>query len=93
MRQFQLALAVIALSSAASAFAEAPYPVDKPFVSTETRAQVRHELIQAEQQGLLSEGNRYPVISQAPSQLSRKNVEQQLQTAQSSHGDSTYAGA
>lgn len=93
MRTFNIALAVLAFSSAASAFAEAPYPVEQPFVSTTTRAQVKQELIQAEHQGLLSEGENYPVISQAPSQLSRKSVEQQVQTAHNSHADTTYAGA
>jgi len=91
MRTFQLALAILTLSTAASAFAEAPYPVDRPFTSTLTRAQVKQDLIQAEHQGLLSEGENYPVVSQAPSSLSRKSVEQQLQTAQ--HGDTVYSGA
>ncbi|MFL9876944.1 DUF4148 domain-containing protein [Herbaspirillum rhizosphaerae] len=91
MRKFHIALAVLTLSTAASAFAEAPYPVDKPFTSTVSRAQVKQDLIQAEHQGLLSEGDNYPVVSQAPSSLSRKNVQQQLQTAQ--HGDTLYSGA
>ncbi|WP_050478327.1 DUF4148 domain-containing protein [Herbaspirillum rhizosphaerae] len=94
MRKFHIALAtltVLTLGSAASAFAEAPYPVDQPFTSTVTRAQVKQELIQAERQGLLSEGENYPVISQAPSSLSRQSVERQLQTAQ--HGDTVYSGA
>lgn len=91
MRKFHIALAVLTLSTAASAFAEAPYPVDQPFVSTVSRAQVKQDLIQAEHQGQLSEGDNYPVISQAPSSMSRQNVERQVQTAQ--HGDTLYSGA
>lgn len=91
MRKFHIALAVLTLSTAASAFAEAPYPVDQPFTSTVSRAQVKQDLIQAEHQGLLSEGDNYPVVAQAPSSLSRRNVERQVQTAQ--HGDTLYSGA
>ncbi|WP_034300446.1 DUF4148 domain-containing protein [Herbaspirillum sp. RV1423] len=93
LRTLHIALAVLTFSSAASAFAEAPYPVEQPFVSTLSRAQVKQQLIEAEHQGLLSQGDDYPVLSEAPSQLSRQDVERQLQTAQSVHGDATYAGA
>lgn len=93
MRKLHIALAALAFSSAAGAFAETPYPVDKPFVPTLTRAQVRQDLIKAEHQGLLSEGNSYPVVMQASSQMSRQDVERQVTTAQNSHADTIYNGA
>jgi len=91
MRTFHIALAVLTLSTAASAFAEAPYPVDQPFTSSLSRAQVKQDLVRAEHQGLLSEGENFPVVATTPSSLSRRNVEQQVQTAQ--HGDPIYSGA
>jgi uncharacterized protein YceK len=89
MRTFHLTLAVLALSSAASVFAQTSSPDEHPM----TRAQVKQELIQAEQQGQLSEGDNYPVISQPPSSMTRKSVEHQVQTAHSTHSDSLYSGA
>lgn len=92
MRKLSIVLAVLTLSSAASAFAEAPYPVDRPFVSSVSRAEVKQELIQAEQQGLLSQGDNYPAVPKASS-LSRREVRQEMQTAHNTQGDMTYAGA
>jgi hypothetical protein len=126
MRTVKIALAILTLSGATAALAEAPYPPEQPFVSTMTRAQVKQELIQAEhqglmsqgdnypvepfvstlsraqvkqelikaeQQGLMSQGDNYPIMPQAPSQLSRNDVEQQLQTAHNAQADTTYSGA
>ncbi len=93
MRKLSLAFAALALTSAAGAYAEAPYPVEQPFVSSVSRAEVKQELIQAQQQGQIADGDNYPALSQASSHLSRQDVRQELQHAQNMHGDVTYAGA
>ena len=93
MRKLSLAFAALALTTAAGAYAEAPYPVDQPFVSSVSRAQVKQELIQAEQQGQIADGDNYPAAMPAASRLSRQDVRQDLQHAQNMHDDATYAGA
>lgn len=78
--------AVLALSASSIAFAEAPYPVEKPFVSHTTRAAVKAELQRAEEQGVANQVDSvYPVVTSAP-------VNSGLQTAGGAQG-STYAGA
>lgn len=77
--------AVLALSASSLAFAEAPYPVEKPFVSHTTRAAVKAELAKAQQQGVANQVDSvYPVVSSAPANGS-------LQTA--GNRASFYAGA
>jgi len=93
MRKLSLAFAVLALTSAAGAYAEAPYPVDQPFVSSVSRAEVKQQLIQAEQQGQIADGDNYPVAMPATSHLSRQDVRQDLLHAHNMHDDATYAGA
>lgn len=93
MRKLQIALAVLSFSATAGAFAETPYPVEKPFVSTLTRAQVRQDLVKAEQQGLITEGDDYPIVAQAASSLSRQDVERQVNSTQGNTNDATYSGA
>ncbi len=78
--------AVLALSASSVAFAEAPYPVEKPFVSHTTRAAVKAELVKADQQGLANQPDSvFPATTSAPANSG-------LQTA-GSVSASTYAGA
>ncbi|MFJ3045951.1 DUF4148 domain-containing protein [Herbaspirillum chlorophenolicum] len=78
--------AALALSASSLAFAEAPYPVEKPFVSHTTRAAVKAELAKAQQQGLANQVDSvYPVVTSAPANSG-------LQTAGNAQS-SIYAGA
>lgn len=72
----QLVAAATVLAATGAAFAEARYPVDTPFVSTKTRAEVRAELEQARAQGLLTwgESRNYPVSAPVRSTRSREEV-------------------
>ena len=56
IQKFALTAAFVATTAAiaGSAFADARYPVDAPFVSTKTRAEVVAELTQAGDQGRLN---------------------------------------
>ncbi|MBP0598127.1 DUF4148 domain-containing protein [Herbaspirillum sp. LeCh32-8] len=59
--------AALALSASSLAFAEAPYPVEKPFVSHTTRAAVKAELAKAQEQGLVNQGDAvYPIVNAIP---------------------------
>jgi len=59
--------AALALSASSLAFAEAQYPVEKPFVSTTTRAAVKADLSRAQQQGVANQVDSvYPVVTSAP---------------------------
>ena len=71
----QLIAAATVLAATGAAFAEAR-PVDTPFVSTKTRAEVRAELAQAQAQGLLMRRERqnYPVSAPVRSTRSRDEV-------------------
>lgn len=61
-----IAAAALALTASA-AFAEAPYPVEKPFVSTTSRAAVKADLAKAQAQGLVNQGDAaYPVVKFVP---------------------------
>jgi hypothetical protein len=93
MRKLSFAFAALALTCTAGAFAETPYPADQPFVSSVSRAEVKQELIQAEQQGQIADGDNYPAAMPAASHLSRQDVRQDLQHAHNMHDDATYAGA
>ncbi|MBO9536274.1 DUF4148 domain-containing protein [Herbaspirillum sp.] len=78
--------AALALSASSLAFAEAPYPVEKPFVSQTTRAVVKAELAKAQEQGLANQPDAvYPVVTSAPANSG-------LQTAGSVQ-PSLYTGA
>ena len=78
--------AVLALSASSVAFAEAQYPVDKPFVSHTTRAAVKADLVRAQAQGIANQPDSvFPAVSNAPAKSA-------VQTA-GSVADSTYAGA
>lgn len=71
----QLVAAATVLAATGAAFAEARYPVDTPFVSTKTRAEVRAELEQARAQGLLTrDRERHPVFAPVQSTRSREEV-------------------
>ena len=81
----QIILAVTVLAATSTAFAEGgKYPVDKPYVSTKTRAEVITELVQArEQTGGVSPGNRpYSVEKPFVSTKTRAEVEAELVQAQ-----------
>jgi hypothetical protein len=61
MNAKQLIGSIILFSAVGAAFAEAPYPVETPFHSTKTHAQVLTELKQARAQGQMSIGDsNYP---------------------------------
>lgn len=76
---------------AANVTARNNYPV-VPFTSTKTRAEVIAELKQAQNAGLITNGNDYPIVSQAPSQKSRADVKRESTEARSST-TSLYQGA
>ncbi|BEV17927.1 DUF4148 domain-containing protein [Herbaspirillum sp. DW155] len=81
-----LIAAVLALSASSVAFAEAPYPVDQPFVSHTTRAAVKADLARAQAQGIANQPDSvFPVISNGPARSA-------VQTAGGA-ADSTYTGA
>ncbi|AMO95208.1 hypothetical protein CFter6_2536 [Collimonas fungivorans] len=98
MRTIQTIVAILALTATASVFAEAPYPAEQPFVSTQTRAQVEHEVTVAAAQGMLLESDSsYPAVS-VPAMPEHKRVMAQLRaqlrdSATHDAGDSIYAGA
>ncbi|WP_044528761.1 DUF4148 domain-containing protein [Herbaspirillum sp. B65] len=81
-----LIAAVLALSASSVAFAEATYPVEQPFVSHVSRAQVKADLARAQQQGLANQPDSvFPVISNGTAKSA-------VQTAGRADA-STYAGA
>lgn len=87
-----LTIAAALLVTAGAAMADAPYPPEQPFVSTHTRADVKAELARARANGEIAVGNEYPIQHQATSQLTRQQVQAQIQ--QASHADqSLYNGA
>ncbi|SFB76743.1 DUF4148 domain-containing protein [Collimonas sp. OK412] len=94
MRTIQTIVTILALTATASVFAEAPYPAEQPFVSTQTRAQVEHEVTVAAAQGMLLESDSsYPATS-VPALPEHKRVTAQLRdSATHGAGDSIYAGA
>jgi len=75
-----IAIATLTITSGA-VFADAPYPVEQPFVSTKTRAQVGAELADARAQGLIGYGNNYPIIKSAPGTKTRAEVVAELADA------------
>jgi hypothetical protein len=54
------------LAAAGAAMAEAPYPPETPFQSTQTRADVKAELQRAQANHEIASRNEYPIIHQAP---------------------------
>ena len=87
-----ITLAAALMIAAGTAMAEAPYPPETPFVSTQTRADVKAELQRARANGEITVRNEYPVVQQPSSHLSRQQVQSQVQQA----GNSTqglYSGA
>ncbi|MBB3211895.1 hypothetical protein FHW67_001163 [Herbaspirillum sp. Sphag1AN] len=90
MNTKQITAAVVLFAAAGAALAEAPYPPETKFVSTKTRAEVLAELKQAQAQGLITNGNNYPITVQPRSTLTRSQVISQLKPAAT---DSTYSGA
>ncbi|MBW9333328.1 DUF4148 domain-containing protein [Herbaspirillum sp. RU 5E] len=80
------------LAAAGAAMAEAPYPPETPFQSTQTRADVKAELQRAQANHEIASRNEYPIIHQAPSQLSRQDVANQVQQAKTS-AQNLYTGA
>ncbi|WP_050466932.1 DUF4148 domain-containing protein [Herbaspirillum chlorophenolicum] len=88
-----ITVAAALLVAAGAALAEAPYPPETAFVSTQTRADVKAELQRARANGELAVRNEYPIVRQASSHLSRQQVENEVQQASSSKADSLYNGA
>lgn len=87
-----IVVAASLLAAAGAAMAEAPYPPETPFHSTQTRADVKAELQRAQANHEIVSRNEYPFIRQAPSQLSRQDVEKQVQQANGA-SQSLYTGA
>ncbi|PUA17809.1 DUF4148 domain-containing protein [Glaciimonas sp. PCH181] len=79
------ALVAVTTATAGAAMAEARYPVDAPFVSTKTRAEVVAQLTQAGDQGRLNYANSaYPVLQTPVSTKTRAEVKQELAIAEAS---------
>ena len=77
MNTKQLTAALVLFTAAGAALAEAPYPPETKFESTKTRAEVIAELQQAQAQGVIANGNNYPIVIQARTPLtSEKTVGQ-----------------
>lgn len=87
-----IVVAASLLAAAGAAMAEAPYPPETPFHSTQTRADVKAELQRAQANHEIALRNEYPLVRQAPSKLSRQDVQSQLQQANSA-AQSLYNGA
>lgn len=82
----------VAQRDAANVTARSNYPVVQ-FVSTKTRAEVLAELKQARTDGLITNGNDYPIVRQASSQKTRVEVEKEVSTADGGMSSSLYQGA
>lgn len=67
MNTKQITAAIVLFAAAGAAMAESPFPPETKFVSTKTRAEVISELQQAQAQGLITNGNNYPIVIQARS--------------------------
>lgn len=89
MNTKQITAAIVLFAAAGAAMAESPFPPETKFVSTKTRAEVTAELQQAQAQGVLTNGNDYPIVIQARSHLTRSEVVGQSQPA----NGNVYAGA
>lgn len=89
MNTKQITAAIVLFAAAGAAMAESPFPPETKFVSTKTRAEVTAELQQAQAQGVLTNGNNYPIVIQARSHLSRAEVASQAQSGSSN----VYSGA
>nr|WP_198984420.1 DUF4148 domain-containing protein [Herbaspirillum sp. ASV7] len=87
-----IVVAASLLAAAGAALAEAPYPPETPFHSTQTRADVKAELQRARANGEIASRNEYPIVRQPVSHLSRAQVQEQVQQA-STKQDSLYSGA
>jgi len=90
MNTKQITAAIVLFAAAGAAMAESPFPPETKFVSTKTRAEVTAELQQAQAQGLITNGNNYPIVIQARSPLTREQVVGQ---SKSSSDNSIYTGA
>ncbi|MBP0597068.1 DUF4148 domain-containing protein [Herbaspirillum sp. LeCh32-8] len=88
-----ITIAAALLVAAGAAMAETPYPPETPFVSTQTRADVKAELQRAQANHEIAVRNEYPIQHQAESHLSRQEVQAQLQQADSAKVQSLYNGA
>lgn len=77
-----------AAADKANLTAESNYPV-LVFKSSKTRAEVIAELQRARERGLVSVGERYPVIPTTPGNKTRSEVS----NGGAPHDDSLYAGA
>ncbi|KAF1041757.1 MAG: hypothetical protein GAK35_03099 [Herbaspirillum frisingense] len=86
-------IAASLLTAAGAAMAEAPYPPETPFTSTQTRADVKAELQRARANGEVAVGNEYPIVRQAESHLSRQQVQSEAQQASSAKDQNLYNGA
>ncbi len=91
----KISAAVVMLSLAGAALAEAPYPADSKFVSTKTRAEVVAELQQARANGELAINDAtYPEkdIASAPvSTKTRAQVMEELKQYQQANANPSYA--
>jgi Domain of unknown function (DUF4148) len=75
----KIVIAATLVAAAGTAFAEASYPVEAPFVSSKTRAEVIAELQQASDQGRLNyAASAYPVLQAATSTQTRAAVKAEL---------------
>jgi len=90
MNTKQLTAALILLTAAGAALADSGDAPGTPFVSTKTRAEVIAELKQAQAQGLITNGDNYPIQAPSHSTLTHDQVVSQLHQGSTS---SLYSGA
>ncbi|WP_051516991.1 DUF4148 domain-containing protein [Herbaspirillum sp. RV1423] len=82
----------IAARDQANASVRNNYPV-VPFVASKTRAEVINELKQAQAQGLITNGNDYPIVRIAPSHKVRGEVQVDTARANDNGNTNLYSGA
>ena len=92
MNAKKLTAALVLFAAAGTALAESPYPPETKFVSTKTRAEVMAELQEARDQGLITNGNDYPIpFPAAKAQARERTVVSHAQSAK--FDSSLYSGA
>ncbi|MBB3214226.1 hypothetical protein FHW67_003538 [Herbaspirillum sp. Sphag1AN] len=90
MNAKQILVSVVLFAAAGAAFAETAYPPETKFVSTKTRAEVIAELKQAQAQGLVTNGDNYPIVQEPRSSLTRAQV---MSTLSQPSSNESYHGA
>jgi hypothetical protein len=90
MNAKKIVVSVVLFAAAGAALAETAYPPETKFVSTKTRAEVIAELKQARAEGLITNGNNYPIFKQPHTSLTREQV---ISTSHQPSDVNIYRGA